>query len=157
MALTAALPAATAVCCVRGVARARASAPARNCAAPQRMASLSMQAALVAAPLAPARKALAPRNCCRVGRRSAAVASAGVPPLADAKVITLTCALALLHPLQLRLVPRLRAEALSGADAPATRSSGVGPLLPASSGVYAVYDAAGALQYVGMSRKARGA
>ena len=50
-----------------------------------------------------------------------------------------------------------RAEALSGSYAPATRSAGVGPLLPASSGVYAVYDATGALQYVGMSRKARGA
>lgn len=50
-----------------------------------------MLAALVAAPLAPARKALAPRNCCRAARRSAAVASADVPPLADAKLITLTC------------------------------------------------------------------
>ena len=97
MALTAALPAA-AMSRARGVARARACAPVRSSATSQRLISSSAQAAFVAAPLAPVRKMLAPRNRCRAARHLVAVASAEVPPLASAKVITLTCAPALAAP-----------------------------------------------------------
>ena len=152
MALTAALPAVA----LRGTgstARARTAAPARCAALPQRAVAPAVRSAFLAAPLAPA---LAPRNCRRSASRSVAVASLDVPSLESVKPITLTCVFAAANA---RLLRRARVHVFASPIPPLTpplpRSSGVGPLLPASSGIYAMYDAAGALQYVGMSRKAR--
>jgi len=91
-----------------------------------------------------------PRSRWACSARAEAVASPAQPTLAETPSVALTCVL--LWPL-----PRaLRCAVLSAAVSPlCPRRAGVAPLLPSQQGVYGMYNAAGELQYIGLTRKVR--